>query len=234
MPTQVYESETIFTMDGQEVYLTPLKLKYLRMVMDKFDDMSTVKNDIDAISVLAECALIGMKQYLPEVTTIEELEDRFDMDAIYRIIDIGAGIKINKDPAVEPVKQQATKSSENSWADLDLAKLESELFLLGIWKDYEELETSLSMPEVSATLNAKRDMDYLDKRFTAALQGVDLDEQLGKKEDDPWEAMKARVAAKTSGIAVVDANDITSFQGTKARQNGFGIGMGLSYEKLEE
>lgn len=231
MPTEIYQSETIYTIDGQEVYLTPLKVKYLKQVMSIFDGMAKVNNDIEAISVLAECALVSMKQYLPQIKTIEELEDSFDMDAIYRIVDIGAGISIKK-TSEEPVKEQAKESSENSWGNLDLAKLESELFLLGIWKDYEDLETSLSMPEITATLNAKRDADYADKRFSAALQGVDLDEQAGKKEEDPWEAMKARVAARTSGIVARDSNDIASFQGVKAKQAGFGIGMGLDYEKI--
>jgi len=228
MPTEIYESATIKTIDGEELYLTPLKIKYLKQVMIEFEDMQDVDNDIDAMSVLARCALVAMKQYFPKISTIEDLEDSFDMDAVYKIIDIGAGIKINKRTTdTETVKEQAQKSSENSWDNLDLAKLESELFLLGIWKDYEELETSLSMPELTATLNAKRDQDYNEKKFSAALQGVDLDEKSGAKEEDPWEAMKARVF---SGGQATSANDIVSFQGIKAQQNGFGIGLGLDYE----
>jgi hypothetical protein len=42
--------------------------------------------------------------------------------------------------------------------------------------------------------------------------------------------MKARVAAQVSGIGNGDPNDITSLQGQKAQQYGFGIGMGLDYE----
>jgi hypothetical protein len=60
---------------------------------------------------------------------------------------------------------------------LDLAKIESEVFLLGIWKDYRELEESLSMPELIATLSSRRDLDYQEKKFLAAIQGVDLDAQ---------------------------------------------------------
>jgi len=39
--------------------------------------------------------------------------------------------------------------------------------------------------------------------------------------------MKARVF---SGGKTEDPNDILSFQGVKAQQNGFGIGLGISYE----
>jgi hypothetical protein len=93
--------------------------------------------------------------------------------------------------------------------------------LLGIWKDYEELETSLSMPELVATLSSKRDLDYQEKKFLAAIQGVDLDKQSGgAKGQNEWEAMKARVFSKGK---TSDPNDITSFQGTKASQAGFGL-----------
>jgi len=46
--------------------------------------------------------------------------------------------------------------------------------------------------------------------------------------------MKARVAAKTSGVGNGDPNDITALQGIKAQQTGFGIGMGLDYEVVSK
>jgi hypothetical protein len=102
--------------------------------------------------------------------------------------------------------------------------------MLGIWKDYEELESSLSLQELTAIIEQKREADYQDKKFLAALQGVDLDEQNGKKEQDPWEAMKARVF---SGGQTSDSNDVLALQGHNAAKAGFGIGAGLSYEKWD-
>jgi hypothetical protein len=49
------------------------------------------------------------------------------------------------------------------------------VFLLGHWKDYEELEESLSMPELTATLKAMYKVENRKNKFTAAMQGVDLD-----------------------------------------------------------
>jgi hypothetical protein len=46
--------------------------------------------------------------------------------------------------------------------------------------------------------------------------------------------MKARVASQISGIGNGDPNDILSYQGNKAAQNGFGIGMGLDYEVVSK
>jgi hypothetical protein len=85
------------------------------------------------------------------------------------------------------------------------------------------------MPELRALLDSKRERDYQEKKFAAALQGVDLDEQSGRKEEDPWEAMKARVF---SGGKTSDSNDILAYQGANASKAGFGIGMGLGYEDL--
>ena len=119
------------------------------------------------------------------------------------------------------------KINQNSWEDLDLAKLESEVFLLGIWKDYMELEASLSMPELMATIAVIRDLDYQEKKFLAAIQGVDLDKNSGKQ--DEWENLKARVFSKGK---TSDGNDVLALQGANAQKAGFGIGMGLDYEDL--
>jgi hypothetical protein len=101
---------------------------------------------------------------------------------------------------------------------------------LGNWKDYEELENNLSMPELTATLTAIREREHNHNKFLAAIQGIDLDgesnETKGQKE---WEDIKARVF---SGGTATDSNDITSLQGINASQAGFGIGAGLSYSKL--
>ena len=111
-----------------------------------------------------------------------------------------------------------------------MAKLESEVFLLGIWKDYQELETSLSMPELMSTLSVSRELDYSEKKFLAAIQGVDLDKNSGsEKGQKEWEDMKARVFSKGQ---TSDSNDVLSLQGVNAQKAGFGIGMGLDYENL--
>lgn len=225
MATQVYESKNISLIDGTVVEIMPLKIKYLREFMIAFDLIKGASNDDEAISCLSECARICMKQYFPSIKTVEDLENNVDLPTIHSIIDVAAGIKTDpKSP--KPVKDQ-TLESGSSWQDLDLVKLESEVFLLGIWKDYEDLELSLSMPELIATLEAKRDIDYQDKKFSAAMQGVDLDKQSGKSNE--WEALKSRVFSKGK---TSDENDILAYQGANAAKNGFGIGFGLDYEDL--
>jgi hypothetical protein len=235
MPTKIYTTDEVELVDGTVIEVSPLKIKYMRQFMDVFDTIKEAKTDEESIAILSECVRIAMKQYHPVIKTIEDLEDSVDLPTIYKIIDICAGVKINTNEQTnEPMPQTAKSKNENTWEKLDLIKLESEIFLLGIWKNYDELERNISMPELMAILESKRDLDYVEKKFLAAMQGVDLDEASGKQEEDPWEAMKARVAAQASGIGNGDPNDITSLQGQKAQQYGFGIGMGLDYEVVSK
>jgi hypothetical protein len=227
MATYVYNSKNVTLLDGTEIEITPLKIKYLREFMEEFESVKTAKDDDDSISVLIKCVQICMKQFYPKISkTIEDVEDNLDLPTVYEILDISAGIKINK-KSDDTVKDQATNSGQ-TWSELDLAKMESEVFLVGIWKDYKELEMSLSMPELIATLSTRRELQYEEKKFLAAIQGINLDEENGKGQDE-WERMKARVF---SGGATNDSNDVLSLQGPKAQQLGFGIGMGLDYENI--
>jgi hypothetical protein len=229
MATTVYKNKIIKLVDGTELEIVPLKIKYLREFMEAFEYVKTAKNDDEAIDFLVECVRITMKQYYPDIKlTKSDVEDSLDMPTIYTVLDISAGIKINQ-KSEETVKDQATDSG-SSWSDLDLAKIESEVFLLGIWKDYRELEESLSMPELIATLSSRRELDYQEKKFLAAIQGVDLDAQSGEsKGQKEWEDMKARVFSQGKAK---DGNDILALQGQNAISAGFGIGMGLDYEDL--
>jgi hypothetical protein len=228
MATEVYNKGNIYLIDGTEIEIIPLKIKYLRDFMVEFENIKTSIDDDAAIEILSKCVGICMKQYYPQIA--DSAEDHLDLPTIYKIIDIAAGIKINK-KSEEPVVEQA-KSSGMTWDELDLAKLESEVFILGIWKDYQDLEESLSMPELMITLSSKRELDYEEKKFLAAIQGVDLEgassPEKGQKE---WEDMKARVF---SGGATSDSNDILALQGQNARSAGFGIGMGLDYEDARD
>jgi alpha-N-acetylglucosamine transferase len=231
MPTKIYDIHEIELIDGTILELSPLKIKYLRQFMDTFELIKECKTDEESISVLVDCVRVSMKQFHPALKTIEDVEDSIDLPTIYKIIDICAGVKMNKKTQEETsVSETRPESKENSWDKLDLVKLESEIFVLGAWKNFDELESNISMPELMAIIESIRELDYNEKKFLAAMQGVDLDESKNKNEPDPWEAMKARVAAQTSGIGNGDPNDVLSLQGQKAQQYGFGIGMGLDYE----
>jgi hypothetical protein len=62
-----------------------------------------------------------------------------------------------------------------------------------------------------AILEASRKKDYNDKKFAASIQGLDLDESVENE----------------------SSSDVTSLQGWKAQEEGFGIGEGLALMTLE-
>jgi len=76
--------------------------------------------------------------------------------------------------------------------------------LLGRWKNYDELEDSISVDELIVTIQALREKDERDKKFNAALQGINLEESI--------------------------APDITTLSGNAAAKTGFGIGAGVGHE----
>lgn len=224
MATKIYESAHVELLNGVIVEAVPLKIKFLRELMSAFELVKNSNGDDEAMTNLAVCASITLKQYCPDL--YPEAEDICNMPIVYQLLNYAAGIKINKD-SEQSVKKQAVDSG-STWEELDLAKIESEVFLLGIWKDYAELEKSMSMPEILATLSVKRELDHNEKKFIAAMQGVDLDG--GSDSQKEWEDMKARVFSKGQAT---DGNDILAYQGATASKAGFGVGMGIDYEVVE-
>ena len=226
MANTVYDIKNVYSVDSFEIEISPLKIKYLREFMDIFKLVKDTNGDDEATDVLIECIRICMKQFHPEWSkNKKDVEDNFDMPTIFEILDVAAGIKVNKD-SKDSVAKNVTED-KSVWADLDLVKLESEAFLLGIWKDYNELETSISMPELMAILKSKREVDNEEKKFLAAIQGIDLDKNKSQ-EEDPWTKLKNKVF--NGGRP---DNDILTYKGDKAKRAGFGIGLCLDYEKIE-
>lgn len=238
MPTEIYKTRYVKTFEGEEVEITPLKIKYLKQLMNAFSTIDYAEDEDQKINVMVECVRIAMKQYRPDLSKdVSLIEDNFDLHSIYKILDYAAKIKIlgNSEDDEEPEPQQED-GDPTTWENLDLAKLESEVFVLGIWKNFEDLETALSLEELMKILETIRDLDYQEKKFSAALKGIDLDEQTGKndaevKGQQEWENLKARVYSRG---ATTDANDILSMQGQNAASAGFGIGFGLDYEDARD
>lgn len=88
--------------------------------------------------------------------------------------------------------------------------MESEVFLLGHWKNFDELESSLSVEELSAILDASREKEKRGNKFLAAINGVELDEEESAEPVDISALKNSRVA----------------------NEEGFGVGEGLGFLEL--
>ena len=88
--------------------------------------------------------------------------------------------------------------------------MESEVFLLGHWKNFDELESSLSIDELIAAVEASRKKEDRHRTFLAAINGVDLEE------------------------ANAEASDISDLQNSSiAKKEGFGKDEGLGFMQME-
>ena len=120
MATKIYETSTVKLIDGTEITLTPLKIKYLRDFLDSFRLVKDAKSRADSLEKLSECTRIAMKQYCPSLKTIEEVQDNIDMSTMNKIINVAASIS-----QAEEVEEKIEKSSEekSSWDSLDMQKV---------------------------------------------------------------------------------------------------------------
>jgi len=105
------------------------------------------------------------------------------------------------------------------------------VFLLGHWKDYDELEGTLSMPELLLTLETSRKVKYRDYKFHAAMQGVSLPDADEDESHEPtFEEIKQRAIIRAQG-GDPDSKDIIYVTGQAAEETGFGINRegGINY-----
>ena len=85
------------------------------------------------------------------------------------------------------------------------------------------------MPELVSILETKAKEDYENKKFMAAMQGVDIDKNSSEGQE-AWEKIKAKAFSRGK---TNDPDDIVSLSGAAAKKAGFGIGEGLDYEVID-
>lgn len=89
-----------------------------------------------------------------------------------------------------------------------MAALESEALLLGTWRNVEDLEECLSLPELDAILKASYERERRAQRFYAAFKGVDLDEDAKNDAQEAFDRVNRRAQAKLQGISEDDVDKL--------------------------
>jgi hypothetical protein len=94
---------------------------------------------------------------------------------------------------------------------MDLAALEAEAFLSGNWKNFQELEESISLPELNSVLDAMREKEKRHNDFMAAIQGIDVNSkekgemksitELALSDED-----EEKVELEKAGVAVLEGD----------------------------
>lgn len=81
------------------------------------------------------------------------------------------------------------------------------------------------MPELIQTLKSMQEKEMNQRKFTAGLKGINLDEAAQENSKTFEDIQRKALGIDASG------DDVVSLQGPFAAQAGFGIGEGLGYSK---
>lgn len=106
MATKIYESIELELLDGTKIEVKPLSIKNLRAVMAAWKKTEDIKNEDDFLEILVECTQLSMKQFAPTLAEDRDaLEDAVDIQTMYKILEVGADIKLN-----DPNQQEVAKA----------------------------------------------------------------------------------------------------------------------------
>jgi hypothetical protein len=70
----------------------------------------------------------------------------------------------------------------------------------GMFKNFDELEESLSLEELEALLAKAREVEHDRMRFAASLKGIDIDKGNAESDEERFEKVKRRAQAKLAGV----------------------------------
>lgn len=106
--TKIYESIELELLDGTTIEVKPLSIKNLREVMKTWAKAQDVKSEDDFLEVLVECTQIAMRQFAPSLAEDKSaLEDAVDLQTMYKVLEVGADIKLNDPNQLKEALEQA-------------------------------------------------------------------------------------------------------------------------------
>lgn len=133
MATQVYNTEDISLQDGTDVTLKPLAIGRLRRFMEAWKQFENVDEDDDGFDVFVNCSGIALEENFKDkfdnlLPTAEQkkkglylnpeykayLEEVLDLDTIYKVLDVGGGIKLNDPNLLAAAAEAAAATAETT------------------------------------------------------------------------------------------------------------------------
>lgn len=127
MATQVYNEEEVVLQDGTEVVLRPLNIGRLRRLMKAWKEFEKLEDDDDSFEIFINCSGIALEHEFKERFEAlqgkgkegvlnpayrDYLEEVLDMDTIYKIMDVCAGLKLT-DPNLLAAAARAAEGGTN-------------------------------------------------------------------------------------------------------------------------
>lgn len=108
MATKIYESIELELLDGKTIEVKPLSIKNLREVMKAWSKTQNLETEDEFLEILVECTQIAMRQFAPSLAEDRTLlEDAVDLQTMYKILEVGADIKLNDPNQLQVALEQA-------------------------------------------------------------------------------------------------------------------------------
>lgn len=109
MATKVYTEEVITLQDDTDITIRPLVIGRLRRLMNVWKKFETLKDDEDSFEIFINCSGIALEHAFKDKFDLEDipkdevlnakykkyLEDTLDMDTMYKVMEVCAGMKLN-------------------------------------------------------------------------------------------------------------------------------------------
>src|SRR4051794_6224268 len=121
MATTVYEVEEIVLQDGSTVTLKPSNIRVMRKGNEMIAKLGEAETDDEGITRLLDVVCVCLKAQRPDfehqvtddegvtkvVPNYELLEELFDMDLVFKVIEVCLKIKLNDPKLMEAAAQMA-------------------------------------------------------------------------------------------------------------------------------
>lgn len=116
MATQnIYEVFEVPLQDGSTIQLRPASISLLKKGQKELDRLGEVKDAEDTLNVLLDIVVVLLKKQRPEFADPENrelVEDLFDLDTVYKVIEVFLGVKLN-DPKLVEAAMRVAAAQEN-------------------------------------------------------------------------------------------------------------------------
>jgi hypothetical protein len=113
----IYEVIEVRLQDDTTVELRPASIAVLKKGQKELDRLQDAKDSDETLDILLDVCIALLKKQRPELadkdTGKELAEELFDLDTVYKVIEVFLGVKLN-DPKLIESAMRAIQAQENS------------------------------------------------------------------------------------------------------------------------
>lgn len=133
MATTVYDVQELILQDGSTVTCRPANIKVMRKGTEMLSELGEAEDNDDGINRLLAIVCLCTKRERPEFETdevddegektgkkvpnYELMEDLFDMDTVFKVIELYLGVKLNDPKLLEAAAQMALAKEQEEAKD---------------------------------------------------------------------------------------------------------------------